>query len=96
MDRRCSERPHSSTSDRRGSPTGVLSIRGTATGRWDDGVLPDRVSAEADAEADADRDEEPLELDWRITSASLDRVFLVVRRLRSGVREVSGVSEVTS
>ena len=96
MDRRCSERPHSSTSDRRGSPTGVLSIRGTATGRLDDGVLPDRVSAEADAEADADRDEEPLELDWRITSASLDRVFLVFRRLRSGVREVSGVSEVTS
>jgi hypothetical protein len=60
----------------------------------DDGVLPDRVSAEADA--DADRDEEPLELDWRITSASLDRVFLVFRRLRSEVWEVSGVSEVTS
>src|ERR1035437_10026880 len=96
MDRRCSERPHSSTSDRRGSPTGVLSIRGTATGRLDDGVLPERGSAEADAEADADRDEGPLELDWRITSASLDRVFLVFRRLRSEVREVSGVSEVTS
>jgi|GEM_PF-1893615 len=94
MDRKCSERPHSSTSDRRGSWTGVLSTRGTATGRLDDGVLPDRVSAEADA--DADRDEEPLELDWRITSASLDRVFLVFRRLRSEVWEVSGVSEVTS
>jgi hypothetical protein len=94
MDRRCSERPHSSTSDRRGSWTGVLSTRGTATGRLDDGVLPDRVSAEADA--DADRDEEPLELDWRITSASLDRVFLVFRRLRSEVWEVSGASEVTS